>query len=230
MREVFLNEGFQITPSQEELFRKYLDLLLKSPVNVTSIRDPREIVYRHFIDSLQLLKVLDLREFASLMDVGTGGGFPGIPLKILSPHIKLYLLEASKRKVIFLRDLLKALGLNEVEVLEGRAEELARDSRWREKLDLVVSRAVAPLNVLLELTLPFLREGGIAVAYKGKGVFEEIERAKNALSVLGGSLEEIREYHIRGIDFNGVLLFIKKERRTPDKYPRRPGIPSKRPL
>jgi len=162
--------------------------------------------------------------------VGTGGGFPGIPLKIAFPHVRLFLLESSLKKVNFLKSVISNLAVDEVYVLPGRAEDLARDPNLREKMDIVVSRAVAPLRTLIEITIPFLKEGMLMVAYKGKGVFDEIESSGNALRELRAEIERVEEYHIKGIDFKGYLVFIRKKEETPLKYPRRSGIPFKRPL
>lgn len=232
MKELFKEEGFPLTLEEEKLFSAYLELILCAPFNITSaaLRDPKGIVYKHFIDSIQIVKFLDLSAFNSLLDVGTGGGFPGIPIKILNPHLSLFLLESSGKKASFLKKVISNLSLTKVEVLLGRAEDFGRIDTLRESMDLVVSRAVASLNVLLELTIPFLKVGSLLVAYKGKRVFEEIEEAQKAFSLLNCELERIEEYYIKGIDFKGYLVFIRKRERTSEKYPRKAGIPFKKPL
>ncbi|MCS7232927.1 MAG: 16S rRNA (guanine(527)-N(7))-methyltransferase RsmG [Synergistetes bacterium] len=232
MIEVFKEEGFFLTPQEEKKFYRYLELILSAPFNITSIslRDPKAIAYRHFIDSIQIVKFLDLSSLNSLLDVGTGGGFPGIPIKILKPHLELLLLESVEKKISFLKEVVLELSLPNVKILLGRAEELGRQKQFRESVDIVVSRAVASLNVLLELTIPFLKIGGLLVAYKGKRVFEEIDEAQNALNLLNCELEKVEEYYIKAIDFKGYLVFIRKRGETPAKYPRKTGIPFKRPL
>lgn len=232
MIELFKEEGFLLSSEQERFFSLYLELILNAPFNITStsLREPKSIVYKHFIDSIQVVKFLDLSVIDRLLDVGTGGGFPGIPLKIINPHLNLFLLESSEKKVSFLREVVSELSLTKVEVLLGRAEDLGKNEDLRESMDLVVSRAVAPLNTLLELTIPFLKVGNLLVAYKGKRVFEEIEEARKALLLLDCEIERVEEYHIRGIDFKGYLVFIRKKGKTPEKYPRRCGIPFKKPL
>ncbi|MCD6362772.1 MAG: 16S rRNA (guanine(527)-N(7))-methyltransferase RsmG [Synergistetes bacterium] len=216
--------------NQENKFKKYLKLLMETPFNITSIKSPDLIIYRHFIDSLKLALFLDFSSFETVLDIGSGAGFPGVPLKIIHPQLKLTLLESSRKKALFLKSLVSELELAGVEVLWQRAEDLGRASEKRESYDLVVARALASLRVLLELSLPLLKIGGILVAYKGKKLKKEIEEAKKALKLLNGTIERVEEYIIKGIDFKGNLVFIKKEASTPSKFPRRPGIPFKRPL
>ncbi len=230
MREIFEREGIKLTEDQEKKFGKYVDFILTAPFNVTSIKSPDLIVYRHFIDSLKLTCFLDLTSFDLVLDIGTGAGFPGIPLKILHPHLTLTLLESSRKKVSFLNSLILALGIDGVEVVWARAEDFGRIKENREIYDLVVVRALAHLRILLELSLPFLKVDGILVAYKGKDIKDELKEAQKALKILGGKLEKVQEYRIEGIDFTGNLVFIKKELPTHFRYPRRAGIPFKRPL
>ncbi len=230
MREIFEQEGIRLTEDQEKKFRKYLDFILATPFNITSIKSPDLIVYRHFIDSLKLTSFLDLTSFNLILDIGTGAGFPGIPLKIVSPHLSLTLLESSRKKVSFLNSLILALGIDDIKIVWARAEDFGKIRENRELYDLVVIRALAHLRILLELSLPFLKVGGILVAYKGKNVRDELKEAQNALKILGGKLEKVQEYRIGGIDFRGNLVFIRKELPTSIKYPRRAGIPFKRPL
>jgi len=205
------------------VFDTYLKELLEwnKKFNLTSITDPEEIRTKHFEDSLSLLNTVHLTT-QSLVDVGAGAGFPGIPLKLACPDIKLTLLEATKKKVEFLKHIVSVLSLENVEVVWGRAEEIAKEKR--ECFDLAVSRAVAKLNVLSEYCLPLVRAGGIFVAYKEEEVEAEVEEAKNAIATLGGQIREIKKFPLRS------LVIIDKVRETPSKYPRRAGMAKKRPL
>lgn len=205
------------------MFDLYLKELLEwnKKFNLTSITDPEEIRIKHFEDSLAILQVLQLSN-QSVIDVGTGAGFPGIPLKIACPEISLTLLEATKKKVEFLKHIVSILKLKNVEIIWGRAEDIAKQKR--ESFDLAVSRAVARLNVLCEYCLPLVKIGGLFVAYKEEKVEEEVEEAKNAIAVLGGNLREIKKFPLRS------LVIIDKIKPSPVKYPRRAGMAKKKPL
>lgn len=225
--------GLQLSSSQLEQFYTYYQELLEwnQRINLTSITEFRDVQIRHFLDSLTVtlaLKqpILDL----CLIDIGSGGGFPGLPLKIALPAIKLVLLEATAKKAAFLRHLERKLGLGGVEIVVGRAEEVAHEARYREQFSLVLSRAVAPLPALVELTLPFCAVGGRFIAQK-KGVVEpEVDKAAKAISIMGGSLAEVKKIDLEELADERYLVVIDKIAPTPRKYPRRPGVPSKRPL
>ncbi len=189
--------------------------------NLTSVTDPDEIRTKHFEDSLSLLQTIKLAN-ESVIDVGAGAGFPGIPLKLACPDIKLTLLEATKKKVEFLKHIISILSLENVEIIWGRAEEATREKR--ERFDLAVSRAVAKLNILSEYCLPFVKLGGLFVAYKEEEIEAEVEEAKKAIAILGGQIREIKKFPPRS------LVIIDKIRETPPKYPRRAGMAKKRPL
>jgi 16S rRNA (guanine527-N7)-methyltransferase len=187
---------------------------------------------KHFLDSLTIAPVLRERglDSARLVDVGSGAGFPGLPLKIALPGLRVALVEATGKKARFLEHVVATLGLTDVDVLSSRAELLAHDPSLRERFDVAVSRAVAELNALLELTLPFCRQGGVMVAQKKGDVAGELAAALRALDVLGGRLIEVREVTAQGLADGRVLALVEKVAPTPDKYPRRPGMPQKRPL
>ncbi|MGB9612888.1 MAG: 16S rRNA (guanine(527)-N(7))-methyltransferase RsmG [Candidatus Margulisiibacteriota bacterium] len=204
-------------------FEIYLNELLEwnKKFNLTSIVDPEEIRKKHFEDSLLLLEVIDLSN-QSVVDIGTGAGFPGIPLKIVRPEIKLTLLEATKKKVEFLKHLVSTLALQKVEVVWTRAEDYAKEKR--EAFDIALSRAVARLNILSEYCLPLVKVGGIFVAYKEEKVEDEIKEAETAIEILGGKLKEVKRFPLRS------LVIIDKIKPTPAKYPRRAGMAKKRPL
>jgi len=217
-----IDEQFPII-STSPLFARYLKELLawNKKFNLTTITNPEEIRKKHFEDSLLLLKVIPLTN-QTVIDVGTGAGFPGVPLKIACPKIRLTLLEATRKKVEFLKHLIKILALENTEAIWSRAEDYALNSR--EVFDLAVSRAVAKLNVLCEYCLPLVKVGGTFVAYKEVAVESEIEQAKKAIEILGGKLKELKKFPERS------LVIIDKVKETPSKYPRRAGMAKKKPL
>ena len=197
-----------------------------SRINLTSLTDDLDVIDKHFIDSLLLVRYLPLEHRVRMADVGTGAGFPGIPIKIYQPNIRLSLLESVGKKTRFLRHIVSELRLENVNVINERAEVAARVPEHREQYDFVVARGVARLPVLAEYCLPLLSVGGKFVAYKGREAEAEVEEAGTALEELGGQFEKIE----RNAMDRQALVFVEKIRRTPDKYPRRPGIPRKRPL
>jgi 16S rRNA (guanine527-N7)-methyltransferase len=227
--------GLELTPARLEQFDSYYRELIdwNQRVNLTAITAYEEVQLKHFLDSLTIILAWppqaaekDLR----IIDVGTGAGLPGIPLKIVFPGIKLALLEATAKKADFLNHLIPKLGLDDVEVVVGRAEEVARQARYREQFDLVLSRAVAALPALVELALPFCAVGGLFIAQKKGTIDEEIDRATKAISLLGGSLREVKKVDLPAFPDERCLVVIDKLSPTPAQYPRRSGIPAKRPL
>lgn len=225
--------GVVLTPSQIAAFDRYREELLawNRRVNLTAITRPEEVEVKHFLDSLSILLAVPggLRAGARVLDVGTGGGFPGVPLKVACPDIRLTLLDSVQKKAEFLRHLVRVLGLADVQVVTDRAEARARDAAFREGFDLVVARAVAELAVLAELTLPFCALGGKAVLGKKSDLAEEIERASPAIDLLGGRLRDVLPVDLPGLT-GRVLVVLEKVHPTPGDYPRRPGLPEKRPL
>lgn len=224
--------GFVLDQHQLEQFELYYQELASwnERMNLTAIIAYQEVQLKHFLDSLTVLLALHPGDRISrVIDVGTGAGMPGLPLKIALPYLKLTLLEATAKKVAFLRHLVERLTLKEVEVITGRAEEVAHLPAYREQFDLVLSRAVAGLPTLAELTLPFCRLGGLLVAQKKGDIEEEIRRAGRAITLLGGRLTEVKEVSLTGLE-RRLLVVVDKVNYTPPLYPRRPGIPAKRPL
>jgi len=227
--------SLELNLRQLESFKIYYQELVSwnKRINLTAITDYEEVQLKHFLDSLTVtLALRKLKNLAGLkvIDVGTGAGMPGIPLKIFFPEIKLVLLDSVAKKAAFLRYLKDKLGLDDIEVIVGRAEEIGHESCYREKFEIVVSRAVAPLPSLVELALPFCGIGGIFIALKKGNIEEEIASAGEAIGLLGGSLREVKEISLEEFSDRRQLVIIDKVAPTPDRYPRRPGIPSKRPL
>jgi 16S rRNA (guanine527-N7)-methyltransferase len=201
-------------------------------INLTAITDSEGVQVKHFLDSLTMVPLIKEKSSGSfsIIDVGTGAGFPGIPLKIAMPEIKVTLLEATAKKILFLEYIIKELKLVDIEVITGRAEEAAQKPEYREKFDVVVSRAVAELAVLAELTLPFCAVGGYLIAQKKGDIQVELEKSLNAIEMLGGRLSSIEKIRLEGLEDMRYLVVIDKVKSTPEKYPRRPGMPEKRPI
>ena len=224
--------GIELTPGQLERFDAYYRELVdwNQRINLTAITDYEEVQLKHFLDSLTIALVWQPARGNDVIDVGTGAGMPGIPLKLAFPDIKLVLLEATAKKVSFLHHIKEKLGLNDVEIIVGRAEEIAHVAQYRERFGLVLSRAVAPLPTLVELTLPFCAIGGSFVAQKKGRVDDEIAQADRAIGLLGGGVREVEEIELDEFADERCLIVIDKISPTPEQYPRRPGMPGKRPL
>ena len=221
-----------LSKSQLADFEAYLSLLLEwnQKMNLTAIRDPKEIMVQHFLDSISVLKLDIVRDGFNILDVGSGAGFPGIPIKIMCPEISLTLVDSVQKKTGFLSKVIERLKLENSKAVHARAEELARQSGMRETFEMVVSRAVAELRVLAEYCLPFVKLNGCFVAHKGPGAGEELEQAENALKILGGKWMETRLMNIPFSERIHNLVFIKKVNKTPKQYPRNVGKPKKSPL
>ncbi len=225
--------GLDLTPEQVEAFDLYYQQLIiwNERVNLTAITDYEEVQAKHFLDSVSCLQVLtSTPPQARYIDIGAGAGFPGLPLKIVRPQIPLTLLEATGKKVRFLEHIVAMLGLREVEIVRGRAEEVGQQPAHRERYDVALARAVAQLTVLLEYALPLLTLGGLFVAQKGMEIEDEVEAAQGAMKLLGGQMKEVRAVHLPGLEAPRQLVVVEKLAPTPQKYPRRVGIPAKRPL
>ncbi len=224
--------GVALGEKEVTLYFKYLELLLEwnEEINLTTINNPEEIVVKHFLDSLSLFPYLPKKTDIRFLDVGTGAGFPGVPIKIANPKINVVLLDSLNKRVVFLKSLISELKLNGITIIHGRAEDIGHQAGFRESFDVVASRAVARLSVLAELCIPFVRVGGIFVAYKSRKAAEEIAEAKVALETMGGKLSSMVEIKLPGIEDRRNLVIIEKEKPTLGKYPRKAGIPEKRPL
>ena len=226
-----LNEfNIEISDNQLEKFDKYMRLLLEwnEKINLTAIVEPDEVKIKHFLDSLTVLKYI--HDDDKVIDIGTGAGFPGIPLKIMKPDAKITLLDSLNKRINFLNIVIEELGLKNIETIHGRAEEFARNKMYREKYDVAVSRAVANLSTLTEYMLPFVKVGGKCICMKGANVKEEVDKAKNAIQELGGKIEKIDNFYLSNNDNERNIIIIKKIKETKSKYPRKAGMPSKEPL
>ena len=223
----FQKYGFELTENQYDLFDKYADFLVRynENVNLTAITEPDEILLKHFIDSCLVLKYVNIPENSTLIDVGTGAGFPSVPIKIMRPDIKLTLLDSLNKRIVFLQKLCEILCID-AEFIHGRAEDIARDLKYRENFDFVCARAVANMSLLSELCIPFVKYAGNFIAMKGPA--EDINSGKLAISTLGGAVSKIHEYKL-GDDSRKIVHVIKISH-TPSKYPRTSGQIKKKPL
>lgn len=232
LKNKFSDFGVSITDHQLSQFIDYYNLLVEwnSFMNLTSITEFEEVCIKHFVDSVSLYKATDLSGDFSLIDIGTGAGFPGIPLKIMYPNLKITLLDSLQKRIHFLDTVIDKLGLSDIHTIHGRAEDFANDFSYREKYDLCVSRAVANLSTLSEYCLPFVKIGGFFISYKSEKIEEEAGQAKSAIFLLGGKVFSQTEFTIGDSDNYRNLFSIKKVNGTPKKYPRKAGLPSKKPL
>lgn len=227
--------GLVLTPEQVQKFQLYYEELVEwnKRANLTAITDYEGVQLKHFLDSLTLIPALQdvswAGEDVSVLDVGTGAGVPGIPLKVFLSRIRLVLLDSVAKKTAFLQHLVDKLGLDHVQVLTGRAEEIAHQSDYREKFDLVLSRALSRLSTVAELALPFCRCGGFFIAQKKRPIEEELGQAAKAIDVLGGRVKEVRNVDLECLEHR-CLVIVEKVSSTPQRYPRRTGVPAKRPL
>ena len=213
-------------------FLQYYELLVEwnSFMNLTAITDYDEVIKKHFVDSLSLIKAIDLSNEISVIDIGTGAGFPGIPLKIAFPNLKITLLDSLNKRIKFLNEVINKLELKDITAIHGRAEDFAKDKNYRQSYDLCVSRAVANLSTLSEYCLPYVKTGGKFISYKSEKITDEMNAAKNAIIILGGNISGQVDFILPNSDIYRNLFIIDKNKDTPMKYPRKAGLPSKEPL
>ena len=220
----------ELTELQQEQFEKYKDLLLEwnEKINLTAITEEDDIIVKHFVDSMTILKYIE--EGKSIVDVGTGAGFPGIPVKIAKSNIEVTLVDSLNKRLLFLEDVISKLNLKQIKTVHSRAEEFGQNKIYREKFDVATSRAVANLSVLVEYLLPLVKVGGKCICMKGSEIEDELKNSKEAIKILGGQIESVEEFTLPDSDIKRNIVIIKKINNTPNKYPRKPGVPSKNPL
>lgn len=226
------NLGIVLNEQQKKQFDQYYELLTEwnKFMNLTGITDYDEVNLKHFTDSLTIAKIRDMKQVESVIDIGTGAGFPGIPLKIVYPHLRVVLLDSLSKRIKFLDEVIRVLGLENIETIHGRAEDFAKKKEYRECFDLCVSRAVANLSTLSEYCLPFVKVDGSFISYKSGESDEEIRQAEYAVKVLGGKVAGIEKFQLPGTDMGRALVDLKKVKTTPKKFPRKAGLPSKEPI
>ena len=222
--------SISLNKEQYDQFYAYMVLLIEwnEKINLTAITEPKEIILKHFVDSLTIAKYIE--EGNTIIDMGTGAGFPGIPLKIYRNDVKVVLADSLNKRIKFLNEVIEKLQLKNIETIHCRAEELGKNKEYREKFDYATSRAVANLSTLSEYLLPFVKLNGSGIFMKTMEIDEELENAKKAIKILGGRIEKVDKFEIPESDLGRSIIIVKKEKQTPSKYPRKPGTPAKEPL
>ena len=224
--------GIVLTEEQTRQFEIYYNCMVEKNkvMNLTAITQPMEVVEKHYLDSLLVVRHVDLSRAISVLDMGTGAGFPGIPLKIVFPHLHVTLADSLNKRILFLDEVIDACGLTGIDTVHGRAEDLGRNKNYREQYDLVVSRAVANLSTLSEYCLPLVREEGLFVSYKSAEIEEELKTAQKAIRLLGGLQSRVEKDTIPGTALERSFVIIQKNQKTPAKFPRKAGMPGKEPI
>lgn len=222
--------NIELKKEQTEKFYKYMNLLLEwnEKINLTAITEPEEVILKHFVDSLTISKYIE--KGTKLIDMGTGAGFPGIPLKILRDDIEITLADSLNKRINFLNEVIKELNLKNIQTVHTRAEEFGKNKKYRESFDIATSRAVANLSTLSEYLIPLVKPSGKTICMKGLEIKEEVEMAKKAIEILGGKIEQEESFNLPNSDMKRNVIIIKKVKNTPAKYPRKPGMPAKEPI
>ena len=232
LREKAAAFGIKLSDHQLEQFETYYEMLVEKNkvMNLTAITEKNEVIDKHFADSLALIKSGVSLTGQKILDLGTGAGFPGIPLKIAFPELEIVLLDSLNKRIKFLNEVIEALGLEKITAIHGRAEDYAKDAAYREQYDLCVSRAVANLATLSEYCLPYVKVDGMFVPYKSGEIDEEVKESSKAVKILGGKIEDVVKFELPGTDIGRSFVKIHKVKNTAKKYPRKAGMPSKEPI
>lgn len=230
LMEYLKTMDIKLNDEQIQKFYKYMELLLEwnEKINLTAIIEPKEIILKHFVDSLTIAKYI--KEKDRLIDVGTGAGFPGIPLKIYRPDLRITLVDSLNKRINFLNEVINNLKLKKINTVHSRVEDFGKDKEYREKYDYVTARAVANLSTLSEYLIPITKIGGKCICMKGNDIKEELDNGKNAINLLGGEISKIDCFELPNSDISRNIIIIDKRKNTPKKYPRKAGLPSKEPL
>lgn len=232
IEEACKNLKIELNEKKYNQFIKYMELIIEwnKKINLTAITDEDEIIKKHFIDSIKVLEFKPVIGSKNLIDIGTGAGLPGIPIKIMLPELEVTLLDSLNKRILFLDEVIKELQLNGIKAVHGRAEEMAHKKEYRENYDIAISRAVANLSVLSEYCIPYVKENGYFIAMKGPALEEEMNESGNAIPLLGGKVEKVEKVFIEKADLNHNILLVKKVKRTNDIYPRKQSSINKKPL
>ena len=224
--------GITLNEVQKRQFLQFYELLVEwnKVMNLTGITEYEEVNEKHFVDSLSIVKAIDMDSVETVIDIGTGAGFPGIPLKIAFPNLKVVLLDSLNKRIQFLNTVIDTLQLTDIQTIHGRAEDFAKQQAYREQFDLCVSRAVANLATLSEYCLPYVRVDGMFIPYKSGEITEELQQSQNAIHVLGGKVTDVVKFRLPGTEIGRSFVKIKKVQNTAKKYPRKAGLPSKEPI
>ena len=224
--------GITLNEEQKRQFLQFYELLVEwnKVMNLTGITEYEEVNEKHFVDSLSIVKAIDMDSVETVIDIGTGAGFPGIPLKIAFPNLKVVLLDSLNKRILFLNTVIDTLQLTDIQTIHGRAEDFAKQQAYREQFDLCVSRAVANLATLSEYCLPYVRVDGMFIPYKSGEIIEELQQSQNAIHVLGGKVTDVVKFRLPGTEIGRSFVKIKKVQNTAKKYPRKAGLPSKEPI
>lgn len=230
--EKLLAIGLTLEEKQKQQFDRFYEMLVEwnKVMNLTGITEYEEVNEKHFVDSLSIVKAIDITKVNTVIDVGTGAGFPGIPLKIAFPHLNVVLLDSLNKRIKFLDAVIDELGLTDIHTIHGRAEDYAKQQEYRENFDLCVSRAVANLSTLSEYCLPYVKTGGMFIPYKSGEIDEEVNQSKKAVHILGGKLKDVIKFQLPGTEIGRSFVVIDKVQNTSKKYPRKAGLPAKEPL
>ncbi len=232
IKDSFQKVGADLTEKQVKQFYRYYELLTEwnQVMNLTAITEYEEVILKHFVDSIALIQVQDMTKPKTIIDVGTGAGFPGIPLKIVCPQLKVTLLDSLNKRVKFLSQVITELELEGIEAIHGRAEDMAHKAEYREQYEISISRAVANLASLSEYCIPYVKMGGYFISYKSGNIGEEVQRAQKAIQILGGKIEVVKEFTLPDSDIVRSFVIVRKEKNTGKKYPRKAGTPAKNPI